>query len=96
MNCPVITRTAIVRNPNGLHLRPAGVLSKMAGEFTAQVQICKDGLCVDAASILDLITLVASHGSELKIQATGDDAQAAVDAVAEFIESDVADDDHSA
>ncbi|MCA9269273.1 MAG: HPr family phosphocarrier protein, partial [Planctomycetales bacterium] len=47
MNCPVITRTAIVRNPNGLHLRPAGVLSKMAGEFTAQVQICKDGLCVD-------------------------------------------------
>ena len=89
---PNATRTAIVNNPKGLHLRPAGLLAQIAGQYQAEVTITKDGLTVDARSILDLLTLVATQGSELVITATGDDAEAAVSAVAEFILTDSSED----
>ena len=74
-----VSRTAVVNNSKGLHLRPAGLLAQLAGEFQAEVQITKDGLTVDAASILDLLTLVATCGSQVQVSATGDDAAPAVD-----------------
>lgn len=87
-----VTRTAIVNNPKGLHLRPAGLLAQIAAQYQAEVTIAKDGLTVDARSILDLLTLVATQGSELVITGTGEDAEAAVSAVAEFVLTDNSED----
>ena len=47
----------------------------------------KDGLTVDAKSVLELLMLAAECGSELTIKAEGNDAQSAVQAIAGLIES---------
>lgn len=92
MNDSTVTKTATVNNPKGLHLRPAGVLSQLAGRFESKVEVSKDSLTVDASSVLDLLTLVAEQGSELTIVARGPDAQEVVDVMVEFIETDTSED----
>ena len=82
------SKVAIVRNPNGLHLRPAGLLVQLAAGFQSEIHLTKDNVRVDGRSILDVITLMATQGSEVSVSASGNDAQAAVDAIVEFIESD--------
>lgn len=88
MNPTEVTKTAILYNPKGLHLRPAGALAQLAARFEAEVTLTKDGLTVDGGSILDLLTLVATQGSELTVSAQGADAREAVDAIVRFIETD--------
>lgn len=86
-----VTQVAIVANPKGLHLRPAGLLAQVAGQYRSKIVVIKDGLSVDARSLLDLITLVATAGSELTITAEGEDAEAAVNAIVEFLRTDQSD-----
>ncbi|MEP7764960.1 dihydroxyacetone kinase phosphoryl donor subunit DhaM [Sanguibacter sp. 25GB23B1] len=77
------TRTVTVRNALGLHARPAAVLARIVSELDATLLV--DG--VDGASVLELMKLGATGGRVLSLQATGADAQRAVDAVAEVVES---------
>lgn len=71
-----ISGQVTVKNPLGLHARPAAVLSRMMAGFDAQVQV--DG--VNGASVLELMQLGAAQGQVLTISATGPQARAAVDA----------------
>ncbi|MEV7972980.1 dihydroxyacetone kinase phosphoryl donor subunit DhaM [Cellulomonas sp. NPDC089187] len=71
-----ITGQVTVRNPLGLHARPAAVLSRMMAGFDASVQV--NG--VNAASVLALMQLAATQGQVLTLSATGPQARAAVDA----------------
>lgn len=80
---PEGTRTVIVRNPLGLHARPAALVSRKVAELGASVTI--DG--VDASSVLQLMALGATQGRELRVEATGDGAAEAVTTVVEMIES---------
>ncbi|WP_157602054.1 HPr family phosphocarrier protein, partial [Promicromonospora kroppenstedtii] len=77
------SRTVTVRNPLGLHARPAALVSRKVAELGASVTI--DG--VDASSVLQLMALGATKGRELRVEATGDGAAEAVRTVAEMIES---------
>lgn len=74
-------------NKMGLHARPSTQIATTAGRFAASVQIAKDGLVIDAKSVLELLMLAAECGSELHISAEGDDAAAAVDALVHIIEN---------
>ncbi len=87
MSRPTASRHVIVRNSHGLHARPANQLARLANRFESQIEITKERVTVDAKSILDILTLAATQGSELLIQATGPDAEAAVMAFAELLES---------
>lgn len=80
-------RDIIVSNPQGFHARPAHLFMKLAGEFQAEVQIFKGNHAINGKSILDLLTLGAGKGTKLTLQAVGNDAQAAVDALAQLVES---------
>ncbi|MFD7309872.1 dihydroxyacetone kinase phosphoryl donor subunit DhaM [Promicromonospora sp. NPDC059942] len=80
---PAGTRTVTVRNPLGLHARPAALVSRKVAELGASVTI--DG--VDASSVLQLMALGATQGRELRVEATGDGAAEAVTTVVEMIES---------
>lgn len=71
-----------VQNPQGLHMRPADMLVKMAGRFTSNIVIERAGQQVDCKSILGILTLGATQGSELKIMADGPDAQQAITEIA--------------
>lgn len=77
----------VVRNRNGLHARPASEFVKLASGFEAQVKVRKDDLEVNGKSIMGVLMLAAEPGAELTVTASGEDADDAVEALAEFLRS---------
>ena len=78
-------RTVKITNTQGLHVRPADMFVKRAVQFTSQIDVVKDHERVDGKSIMNLLMLAAVAGTELRLIATGPDAQQAVDALAELV-----------
>lgn len=87
MSEPVIRQTTVVQNAQGIHARPADLIARTAGQFDAQVWIERSGERIDAKSILSVLTLAAGQGTELIVCASGPDAEQAVQAMVELIES---------
>ena len=81
-----LTRDVAVLNRYGIHARPAALLVKTATRFTCEIWLEKNGVKVNAKSIMGLLTLEGNHGAKMKIHATGADAAAALDALAELFE----------
>ena len=75
--------TVEVINPLGLHARAAAQLVRLAGNYRSTITLRRQdsGGFANAKSILSVLALAASFGSFLKIEADGDDEQAAFDAV---------------
>ena len=88
MSTETITRTVVVTNPHGLHARPAVVIVKTVREYVAQVTIRRGNQIVDAASILDLMSLGASQGTELLLSAKGRQAEEVLDALAHLFDAE--------
>ena len=76
----------VLTNKMGLHARPSTQIAQAASQFTSDIQISKDGLSVDAKSVLELLMLAAECGSELVVSADGDDAQAAVEELVALVD----------
>jgi phosphocarrier protein HPr len=74
----------IVVNDKGLHTRPSTELVKCATSFKSQVHLIYQDLVVNAKSLLGILTLAAARGSRIEIEATGDDAQKAVEKIIEL------------
>jgi len=83
-----ITRGIEIKNRQGLHARPAEMFVRMARDFEAKIELIKEDRRVDATSIIDLLTLGAAQGTKLTLVAEGNDAQAAVDALANLVENE--------
>jgi phosphocarrier protein len=81
----VITRDVTIVNPLGLHARPAAQLVKLASGFAAHLEIEKDGMAINAKSIMGVMMLAAEQGSSVTLKAEGADADAAVEAMAALI-----------
>ena len=75
-----------IQNKLGIHARPAAQFVKTASKFTSDIRVEKDGEEVDGKSIMGLMMLAAGHGSSICVIAEGDDAEAAMTAIAELIE----------
>lgn len=74
----------------GLHARPAALVAKAAAAQPVAVNIAKaGGDPVAAGSVLNLMTLGAGFGDEVVISAEGEGAEAAVDAIAELVATDL-------
>ena len=86
-NAPV-SRTVVVKNREGLHARPAFILSKLANEFASTIELIRGSEPVDAKSILSILTLGAECGTEILIRASGEDAESAVAALVDLFESE--------
>jgi phosphotransferase system HPr (HPr) family protein len=74
-----------VPNPQGFHMRPAQKVLSLANQFQAEIAIRKDNRSFNAKNILSLLQLVAHQSSKLTIHASGEDAEAAVRALADLI-----------
>ena len=74
-------------NKYGLHARPAAELVKLANRFRSDVFIRKEDTEVSGKSIMGVMMLAAECGSTVEIRATGEDSQAAVDALAQLIQN---------
>lgn len=77
-----------IKNKSGLHARPASELVKLASRFKSDIQLSKDGLVVNAKSIMGVLILAAEAGSVIEVIARGSDEAEAVEAIGQLIESD--------
>ena len=78
--CPIVNRL-------GLHARAATKLVQLASKFDSEVQLSKDGMIVNAKSVMGVLMLVASRGTEVTVHARGPDAETAVEAIARLVAS---------
>ncbi len=76
----------VIQNRLGLHARPAMSLVDAANGFASDIRIEKSGQCVDAKSIMQVMMLAATQGTELKISASGPDADQAVAALRDLVD----------
>ena len=78
---PSLKRTVTVANRAGLHARAAVMVVTEARKFDARVVIAKRLYEVEATDILQLMSLGAAQGEQLSLEGSGNEAQAAVDAI---------------
>jgi phosphocarrier protein HPr len=78
-------REAKIVNKLGIHARPAAEIVKTAGKFKSTITIIRDDLEVNAKSIMGVMMLAAEFGSTVVLRAMGEDADAALDALATCI-----------
>jgi phosphocarrier protein HPr len=78
-------REAKIVNKLGIHARPAAEIVKTAGKFKSTITIIRDDLEVNAKSIMGVMMLAAEFGSTVVLRAMGEDADAAIDALATCI-----------
>lgn len=84
------SRDIVVKNAAGLHARPAIQFVDLANRFVSKIVVRKTGeepVEADGKSVMQMITLEATQGTPLRIDAEGDDAQEAVTKLAELFES---------
>jgi phosphotransferase system HPr (HPr) family protein len=63
------------------------MFARLARQFQSRIELVRNDRRVQASSIIDLLTLGAAQGTELILEAEGDDAEAAVEALAKLVES---------
>jgi phosphotransferase system HPr (HPr) family protein len=63
------------------------MFARLARQFHSRIELVRDDRRVEASSIIDLLTLGAGPGTELILEAEGDDAEQAVEALARLVES---------
>lgn len=86
----MIERHVIVGSSVGLHARPAALVAKAAAAQSTEVSIAKEGASpVAAGSVLNLMTLAAAYGEKVVLSADGEHAEAALDAVAELVATEL-------
>jgi phosphotransferase system HPr (HPr) family protein len=83
--------TLVVRNPSGLHARPAATFVRAASGFGADVQITNltrnPERSASAKSVIGVMGLGVSSGHQIRLVADGADAEEALSALAELVRS---------
>jgi phosphocarrier protein len=81
----MVERIVQIVNKQGLHARPAAEIVKVSAKFQSEITLVKDGMEVNAKSIMGVMMLAAECGSSLTLRAVGIDADGAVEALAMLI-----------
>jgi phosphocarrier protein len=81
----VLTRQITIINKLGLHARAAAKLVKLAAGFASDIRLLREQRQVNAKSIMGVMMLAASQGTQLEIQAEGEDAEQALDALEDLV-----------
>ncbi|HAT08156.1 MAG TPA: HPr family phosphocarrier protein [Rhodobiaceae bacterium] len=82
---PPASTVLTLSNQRGLHARASAQFVRLAESFNATVSVSKDGETVHATSIMGLMMLGAACGTQIKISATGIQADAAIAALAGLV-----------
>ncbi len=83
-DAPVQT-TVNICNQRGLHARASAKFVKLASSFESEIRVTRDGVTVDARSIMGLLMLGAGIGCGVEIEAEGVDAAEAVEALTDLV-----------
>ena len=85
-NSPKVETRLLITNSMGLHARPAMAFVDIANSFTSDIRVAKGQQQVDGKSIMQMMMLAATQGTELQLLADGPDADTAVAALSELAE----------
>jgi phosphotransferase system HPr (HPr) family protein len=78
---PALKRTVTMANRQGMHLRPAMLIVTEARKFDARIVISRGLHSVEATEIYEVLSLAAERGDQLTLEGSGNQAQAAVEAI---------------
>lgn len=81
------TREMTIQNQLGLHARAAASFVKVANRFHSEIFVNKDGVKVNGKSIMGVLMLAAAKGSKILVEANGDDATDALEAISNLIDA---------
>ncbi|NGQ95259.1 HPr family phosphocarrier protein [Brevibacillus sp. SYP-B805] len=76
-----------VKNPTGLHARPAAKLAQTANSYPCDIYLVKDGKQINAKSVMGLMALAAKQGEQLTVITSGEKEAEALEAVGAVIET---------
>ncbi len=78
-----------IKDENGIHARPAGMMVKAATGFVSDFKISKGEKSADAKKLFGLMGLGVKQGDEITIEITGEDEEAAKKHLEEFLNSNL-------
>ena len=87
MSATVAARELAITNQRGLHARASAKFVKCAEAFDAEITVTRDGMSVPATSIMGLMMLGAAMGTSIMVEATGTQAEEAIEALAQLVDS---------
>lgn len=82
-----LSARVVIPNKRGLHARASAKLVEASARFQSEIHVIKDGNKVNGRSIMGLMMLAASIGSEVEITAEGPDAAEALRAILALVEA---------
>ncbi|MFC1804554.1 HPr family phosphocarrier protein [Candidatus Omnitrophota bacterium] len=85
---PLLTKKLTVRNKQGLHARPAAIFVQIANKFDSRITVRRENEEINGKSIMGILTLGAEQGSEIIVEAEGEDAQEAIDELERLVSSE--------
>ena len=85
---PLINKKVTVKSKQGLHARPAALFVQLANKFESTVSVKKGKETVNGKSIMGILMLAAGHGSQITIEANGNDAEAAIAELEKLVDTD--------
>ncbi len=81
--------TYVITDEIGIHARPAGMLVKEAKAFTSKITLEANGKTADATKLMAVMSLGVKNGAEVVIKAEGDDEDAAIAKMEEFMKENL-------
>ena len=83
----MVSKKVVIKNPTGLHLRPAGVLCKEAMQFKSLITFNFRGGTANAKSVLSVLGACIKSGTEIELVCEGEDEELALKTLVDAIES---------
>ena len=83
----MVSKKVTIKNPTGLHLRPAGELCKTAMRFKAKITFSFEGGTSNAKSVLSVLGACVKSGDEIELICEGEDEEEALKKMVEAIEA---------
>lgn len=82
----MIKQKITIKNPTGLHLRPAGILCREAMKFKSSVTFTFKNTTANAKSVLSVLGACVKSGDEVEFMCEGEDEEAALAAIIRAVE----------
>lgn len=82
----MLTQKTTIKNPTGLHLRPAGLFCKTAVQFSSKITFRYKDTTANAKSVLSVLGACIKRGDEIELICEGEDEKEALEAMIKIIE----------
>ncbi len=83
----MVSKKVVVKNPEGLHLKPAACFCKEALNFKSLITFTFGNTTANAKSVLSVLGACVKEGDEIEIVCDGEDEDAALDAICKAVEN---------